>query len=323
MIFKRKKTTANSDKPKNRLLNHLKTGLSRTGTSFNDLFLGEKKIDTDFLYRLEDCLLMSDVGIKASEEIIQQLSQTISRKASNNQATLLATLQRQMQTLLQPGEQPLNIDGDKKPFVILVVGVNGAGKTTTISKLAQRLKNQGKQVMLAAGDTFRAAAIEQLQTWGNRHAIDVIAQASGADSAAVIFDAINAAKARAVDVLIADTAGRLHTQKNLMAELQKIVRVIHKADANAPHETLLVLDANSGQNALQQVKQFQQAIDISGIVLTKLDGTAKGGIIFAIVAQTELPIRFIGIGEHVEDLQVFNGANFVSALFENIHYDRI
>ena len=323
MILKGKKPTVNTDTNKDGLLERLKTGLSRTGAGFGHLFLGEKKIDADFLQRLEDCLLTADVGIETSENILEQLSKEIPRSASDDQASLLTILQKKMQTLLQPCEQPLNIDDDKKPFIILVVGVNGAGKTTTIGKLAQRLKNEGKRVMLAAGDTFRAAAVEQLQAWGKRHDIDVIAQASGNDSAAVIFDAINAAKARNADVLIADTAGRLHTQTNLMTELQKVVRIIHKADASAPHETLLVLDANSGQNALQQVKQFQQVSKVSGIVLTKLDGTAKGGIIFAVAAQTQLPLRFIGIGERTEDLQVFNATTFVSALFDNIHVDQV
>jgi len=218
--------------------------------------------------------------------------------------------------MLEPSSAPLQIDSSKKPFVILVVGINGAGKTTTIGKLAKRLQNDGKSVMLAAGDTFRAAAVEQLQVWGERNDIPVIAQHSGADSASVIFDAVQAAQARSIDVVIADTAGRLHTQANLMEELKKVKRVMGKLDETAPHEVLLVLDAGTGQNALNQAQQFQQAVDVSGIVLTKLDGTAKGGIIFAIAKKMGLPIRFIGVGEGIDDLRAFHAGEFIDALFE-------
>ena len=322
MIFKRKKQTDAPDNPtKTGMLNRLKTGLSRTSSGLGDLFLGSKQIDADFLQSLEDCLLMADVGIETTEQIITQLTKQISRKELKDQAALVSALHTQMQTLLQPYEQNLSINPAQTPFVILVVGINGAGKTTTIGKLAQRFKNEGKSVMLAAGDTFRAAAVEQLQTWGERHKAPVIAQTSGADSAAVIFDAVQAAKARNIDVLIADTAGRLHTQANLMEELKKVVRVIKKAEPTAPHETLLVLDASSGQNALQQAKKFQIATDVTGVALTKLDGTAKGGIIFAITTHTHLPIRFIGMGEKAEDLYAFNAENFVTALLENIAND--
>lgn len=322
MIFKRKKNTDTSlNIAKNGLFNRLKNGLGRTGASLSDLFLGSKQIDENLLQSLEDCLLMADVGIETTEQIIKQLQQQISRKAISDPAALLNALKTQMQNLLQPSEKILTFPTEKKTFIMLVVGINGAGKTTTIGKLAQRFKQEGKQVMLAAGDTFRAAAVEQLQNWGERHHIPVIAQSSGADSAAVIFDAVQAAKARNIDILIADTAGRLHTQTNLMEELKKVIRVIKKADSSAPHEILLILDASSGQNALQQAKQFQQATNVSGIALTKLDGTAKGGIIFAIAAQLGLPIRFIGIGEKADDLQVFNAADFVNALLKDINSD--
>jgi len=324
MIFKRKNKIPTTDNTKDKsMLARLKSGLSRTGTGLGDLFLGKKQIDADFLQSLEDCLLMADVGIEATEKIIQQLQQQISRHEVNDQTALLIALKKHMQDLLRPAEQTLNIERSGEPFILLVVGVNGAGKTTTIGKLAQLYQNQGKNVMLAAGDTFRAAAVEQLQIWGARHNVPVISQASGTDSAAVIFDAINAAKARNIDILIADTAGRLHTQTNLMEELKKVIRVMQKADPGAPNETLLILDASSGQNALQQAKQFQQATNISGIVLTKLDGTAKGGIIFAIAEHLQLPIRFIGVGEQAADLQPFNAENFVNALLENMTDDQI
>ncbi len=229
----------------------------------------------------------------------------------------MAALREDMQAMLEPSSKPLQIEGDKKPFVILVVGINGAGKTTTIGKLAKRLQNEGKSVMLAAGDTFRAAAVEQLQVWGERNSIPVIAQHSGADSASVIFDAVQAAQARGIDVVIADTAGRLHTQANLMEELKKVKRVMGKLDESAPHEVLLVLDAGTGQNALNQAQQFHAAVEVSGLALTKLDGTAKGGIIFAIARKTGLPIRFIGVGEGIDDLRPFDAREFVDALFES------
>lgn len=310
MIFKRNKT----ENKKPGLFSRLKSGLSRTSENFSDLLLGAKEIDQDFLDELTDTLLMADVGIDATEQLTAQLHQSISRSEVGDQAAVLQSLQQQMIDMLTPVAKPLHIDEQHKPFVILMTGINGAGKTTTIGKLAQRFKSQGKSVMLAAGDTFRAAAVEQLQTWGKRNDVPVIAQASGADSAAVIFDAITAAKARKIDVLIADTAGRLHTQSNLMEELKKVVRVIQKAEPSAPHEVMLVLDASIGQNALQQAKQFKQAVDVSGITLTKLDGTAKGGIIFAIAKQLELPIRYIGVGEQADDLQDFNAEHFVRAL---------
>lgn len=316
MIFKRKKTPDEAT-PKSEskgLFSRLKAGLSRTSDSFGDLLLGEKKIDEDYIEQLEETLLMADVGIEASTKITTDLQKLVTRSNIENSNILKTTLVDSMQTLLQDSEKPLLIDSEKKPYVILVVGVNGAGKTTTIGKLAQRLQHEGKSVMLAAGDTFRAAAVEQLQTWGERHNIPVITQGTGADSAAVIFDAINAAKARDIDVIIADTAGRLHTQNNLMEELKKVARVIKKAAPEAPHETLLVLDAGIGQNAVSQASQFHQTTPLTGLVLTKLDGTAKGGIVFALSEKLKLPIRFIGVGEQAEDLQPFVAKDFIHAL---------
>lgn len=309
MIFKRNKKT---EKPG--LFSRLKSGLSKTGAGLSDVILGAKEIDEDFLEELHDTLLIADVGIETSEKLTANLHKRISRKEVDDQAAVMAALRQEMEQVLATSEQPLQIEDAQKPFVILMIGINGAGKTTTIGKLAKRFKADGKSVMLAAGDTFRAAAVEQLQTWGERNDVPVIAQASGADSAAVIFDAISAAKARKVDVLIADTAGRLHTQSNLMEELKKVVRVIQKAEPTAPHEIMLVLDAGIGQNALQQAIQFNDAVNVSGITLTKLDGTAKGGIIFAIADKLEIPIRFVGVGETSDDLQTFSANEFVEAL---------
>lgn len=311
MIFKRKNKT---DEKKPGLFQRLKSGLSKTSSGLSDVLLGAKQIDEDFLEELNDTLIMADVGIEATEQLTTNLHKQISRKEVENQAAVIATLKQQMQNMLAPVEQPLTLAVDKKPYVILMVGINGAGKTTTIGKLAQRFKQQGQSVMLAAGDTFRAAAVEQLQTWGERNDVPVIAQSGTVDSAAVIFDAIQSATAKQVDVLIADTAGRLHTQSNLMEELKKVVRVIQKAKADAPDEIMLVLDASIGQNALQQAKQFHAAVNVSGITLTKLDGSAKGGIIFAIANQLNIPIRFVGVGEDLDDLQAFNAENFVDAL---------
>lgn len=313
MIFKRK-NKPDTKPEKAGLFSRLKSGLSRTSMGLSDLFLGAKEIDEDFLEELSDTLLMADVGMEATEKLTTNLNKKIARNEVNDQSAVMNALEAEMVGLLTPCEQPLEIDNSHTPYIILMIGINGAGKTTTIGKLAQRFKQQGKSVMLAAGDTFRAAAVEQLQTWGERNDVPVIAQSSGSDTAAVIFDAISAAKARGTDVLIADTAGRLHTQSNLMEELKKIVRVIKKAEACAPHEVMLVLDASIGQNALQQAKQFHQAVDVSGITLTKLDGTAKGGIIFAIADQVKIPIRFIGVGETADDLQDFHATTFVQAL---------
>ncbi|MEL1088078.1 signal recognition particle-docking protein FtsY [Pseudomonas sp. OB66] len=297
----------------------LKQGLSKTSASIGEgmasLFLGRKTIDDDLLDDLETRLLTADVGVEATTLIIQRLTQKVARKELADADALYKSLQAELAAMLKPVEQPLKIASQNKPFVILVVGVNGAGKTTTIGKLAKKLQLEGKKVMLAAGDTFRAAAVEQLQVWGERNKIPVIAQHTGADSASVIFDAVQAAKARGIDVLIADTAGRLHTKDNLMEELKKVRRVIGKLDADAPHEVLLVLDAGTGQNAINQAKQFNQTVELTGLALTKLDGTAKGGVIFALAKQFGLPIRYIGVGEGIDDLRTFEAEPFVQALF--------
>lgn len=297
----------------------LKQGLSKTSASIGEgmasLFLGKKLIDDELLEDIETRLLTADVGVEATSVIIQNLTQKVARKQLADADALYKSLQAELASMLKPVEQPLKITSQNKPFVILVVGVNGAGKTTTIGKLAKKLQLEGKKVMLAAGDTFRAAAVEQLQVWGERNKIPVIAQHTGADSASVIFDAVQAAKARGIDVLIADTAGRLHTKDNLMEELKKVRRVISKLDADAPHEVLLVLDAGTGQNAINQAKQFNQTVELTGLALTKLDGTAKGGVIFALAKQFGLPIRYIGVGEGIDDLRTFEAEPFVQALF--------
>jgi fused signal recognition particle receptor len=297
----------------------LKQGLSKTSASIGEgmasLFLGKKVIDDDLLDEIETRLLTADVGVEATSAIVQNLTQKVARKQLADADALYKSLQEELAALLRPVEQPLKVQAQNKPYVILVVGVNGAGKTTTIGKLAKKLQQEGKKVMLAAGDTFRAAAVEQLQVWGERNQIPVIAQHTGADSASVIFDAVQAAKARGVDVLIADTAGRLHTKDNLMEELKKVRRVIGKLDAEAPHEVLLVLDAGTGQNAISQAKYFNQSVELTGLALTKLDGTAKGGVIFALAKQFNIPIRFIGVGEGIDDLRTFEAEPFVKALF--------
>ncbi|OOE11150.1 signal recognition particle-docking protein FtsY [Stutzerimonas degradans] len=297
----------------------LRQGLSKTSASIGEgmasLFLGKKAIDDDLLEELETRLLTADVGVEATGVIMQNLTRRVSRKELADSGALYKALQEELASLLQPVEQPLIIDSQARPYVILVVGVNGVGKTTTIGKLARKLQQEGKKVMLAAGDTFRAAAVEQLQVWGERNNIAVIAQHTGADSASVIFDAVQAAKARGIDVLIADTAGRLHTKDNLMEELKKVRRVIGKLDETAPHEVLLVLDAGTGQNAINQTRQFNQAVELTGLALTKLDGTAKGGVIFALAKQFGTPIRYIGVGEGIDDLRTFEAGAFVRALF--------
>jgi fused signal recognition particle receptor len=298
----------------------LKTRLSRTRSSFAEgvanLVLGRKVIDDTLLEELETQLLLADVGVEATQQIIGDLTARVARKQLADPQALLTALREDLLAILEPCSHPLAIVPERKPFVILMVGVNGVGKTTTIGKLARRFRDSGRSVMLAAGDTFRAAAVEQLQVWGQRNGIPVIAQPSGSDPASVIYDALQSAQAREIDVLIADTAGRLHTQANLMEELKKIQRVIGKLDPTAPHETMLVVDAGTGQNALNQAIQFHQALGLSGITLTKLDGTAKGGIIFAIATRLGMPIRYIGVGESAEDLRDFDAAEFVDALFE-------
>lgn len=305
--------------PAGGFLARMKAGLSKTsanlGEGMANMFLGEKDIDDELLEELETRLLMADVGIEAATLIMESLQQRVRRRQLSNRKALYRALQDELEALLADVAKPMVITPEKQPFVILVVGVNGVGKTTTIGKLAKRLQGEGRSVMLAAGDTFRAAAVEQLQVWGERNNIQVVAQHTGADSASVIFDALQAAKARGVDVLIADTAGRLHNKDNLMDELKKVKRVMAKLDTDAPHEILLVLDAGTGQNAISQTKLFDQAVGLSGLVLTKLDGTAKGGVIFALAKQFGLPIRFIGVGEKIDDLRPFTASEFVKALF--------
>lgn len=297
----------------------LKTQLARTRTGLGGLLdnlqIGQKAIDEDLLEEIEASLLMADVGIDVTTKVINRLTQNLERQQLRDSTALTLALKQELLGILEPCNQPLKIPKQDKPFVILVVGVNGVGKTTTIGKLAKRLKAQGHSVMLAAGDTFRAAAVEQLQTWGERNDIHVVAQHTGADSASVIYDGIQSAQSKSVDVLIADTAGRLHTKSNLMEELKKVKRIMSKLDETAPHEVLLVLDAGTGQNALSQAKLFNETIGLTGLVLTKLDGTAKGGVIFALAKQSGIPIRFIGVGEGIDDLQDFNAENFVEALF--------
>jgi fused signal recognition particle receptor len=300
------------------LFGRLKERLSKTSSKltsgFASLILGKKTIDDDLLEELETQLLTADLGIDATQTIINDLTQRVARKQLGDAVALFSALRDDMVDILEPSSLPLVIPEKEGPYVILMVGINGVGKTTTIGKLAKQFQSQGKSVMLAAGDTFRAAAVEQLQVWGDRNNIPVISQHSGADSASVIFDALQAAKARNTDILIADTAGRLHTQSNLMEELKKVKRVMAKLDVEAPHEIMLVLDAGTGQNALSQAVQFNEAVGVTGITLTKLDGTAKGGIIFAIAKKTGLPIRYIGVGETIDDLRPFKADEFVDAL---------
>ena len=308
-----------SDKPLG-LMARLRAGLARTRANLSDalgdLLGGSRQIDDDLLEDIETLLLTADVGVDATRRIIADLTARVRRKELADPAALSSALREQLAAILHRIEAPDSRPAPGRPLVILMVGINGAGKTTTIGKLARRYKDAGHSVMLAAGDTFRAAAVEQLQTWGERNAIPVIAQATGADSASVIYDALEAATARRIDVLIADTAGRLHTKTNLMDELAKITRVMKKIDPDAPHEVMLVVDAGNGQNALNQAVEFHSAVGLTGITLTKLDGTAKGGIIFAIADRLGVPIRFIGVGEGIEDLRPFDADEFVKALFE-------
>jgi fused signal recognition particle receptor len=303
-----------------RLFDRLRSQLGKTrsglGGALASLALGRKTIDRDLLEQIEEQLLMADLGVGTTSAITRDLTASLERHELADWDVLNARLRSHLHAIVQPCSSPLRIPDGVRPFVILVVGVNGVGKTTTIGKLAKRLHDQGHSVMLAAGDTFRAAAVEQLQQWGERNQIEVIAQQSGADSASVIYDAVQAARARKVDVLIADTAGRLHTKSNLMEELRKIKRIIAKLDASAPHEVLLVVDAGTGQNAISQTKLFNEAVGLTGLALTKLDGTAKGGVIFALANEFGIPIRFIGIGEGIDDLQDFDADKFIAALFE-------
>lgn len=306
------------EKPKSPgFFSRLKSGLSKTRSQLTsgiaDLVLGSKQIDDDLLEEIETQLLMADVGVEATRKIIDDLTDKAERKELKDPEALMERLRELLSEIVAPCSAPLAIE--KKPFVILMVGVNGVGKTTTIGKLAKKFQNEGKSVMLAAGDTFRAAAVEQLQVWGERNNIHVTAQHTGADSASVVFDALQAAQSRDIDVLIADTAGRLHTKSNLMDELAKVVRVMQKIDPSAPHETMLVVDAGTGQNALSQAEHFNKAVGLSGISITKLDGTAKGGVVFALADKLSIPIRFIGVGEGIDDLRPFDSQDFIEALF--------
>lgn len=323
-MFKFRKK-ASSDEPKTSWSSRLKNGLKKTRQKFSEnvsnLFLGKKNIDDELFEELETLLLSADVGVDATQKILDTLTDKVKRKELADVEALFKSLKKILLDMLAPCEAPLAID--KKPFVLLMVGVNGAGKTTSIAKIAHYYQQQNHKIMLAAGDTFRAAAVEQLQVWGERNNVSVIAQQSGADSASVIFDGMQAARAKSVDLLIADTAGRLHTQDHLMAELEKIKRVIGKQDETAPHEVMLVIDAGMGQNALRQAEQFNDAIGLTGITITKLDGTARGGIVFAIAEKMKLPIRFIGVGEAIEDLKPFHAQEYVDALFEKSTTEKV
>ncbi len=324
-MFRRKDRTQNlsdqtDSRPRGRF-GRLRNALSRTRTGLSaritELFTAQRAVSVDLVEEIEDLLLSADVGVAATTQIVTDLSQRLARKQLADSEAVFSALRDNMLAILEPVSQPLAVPAaGPQPFVILMVGVNGTGKTTTIGKLASRLRTDGRSVLLAAGDTFRAAAIEQLQAWGERVGAPVMAQQIGTDSASVVYDAVHSAKARGIDVLIADTAGRLHTQLNLMEELKKVRRVIGKLDPSAPHETLLVVDAGTGQNALTQARQFYQAVQVSGIALTKLDGTAKGGIVLAIARELALPIRFIGVGEAADDLRPFDALEFVEALLE-------
>lgn len=302
---------------KKNLFSRLSKGLSKTRQKFTDqlasLILGKKSIDAELLEDLESLLISADIGITATQQIINDLTQRINRQQLKDPQMLWQALEEELLQIILPCEQSLDVTTDR-PFVILMIGINGAGKTTTIGKLAQHFKHQGLSVMLAAGDTFRAAAVEQLQAWGERNQIPVISQASGSDSASVLYDAVKAAQARNIDILLADTAGRLHNKDHLLEELKKIKRVLSKADPKTPQETILVLDAGIGQNAINQALEFHKALGITSLIITKLDGTAKGGVVFSIAKQLALPIRYIGVGEKLEDLRPFKAKEFIDAL---------
>ncbi len=324
MVFGKGKKQTSSDptKPQSNagLFARLKEGLGKTRANFTRglgaLLGSHQRIDEELFDELEAQLLQADVGAEVTGNVLNRLRAAMKASKLREPADVVRCLETEMGSLLLPVSQPLRVDPAHKPFVILMVGINGAGKTTTIGKLARQFRDQGLSVMLAAGDTFRAAAVEQLQEWGRRNDIPVVSQHSGADAASVVFDALQSAQARGIDVLLADTAGRLHTQSNLMEELKKIKRVLAKLDASAPHEVMLVLDAGTGQNAVNQARQFHAAVGLTGITLTKLDGTAKGGVLLAIAQSLGVPIRFIGIGEGIEDLRVFQAQDFVTALLE-------
>ena len=312
--FFKKNKNSEELKSKPSLKDRLFKSKKRLGDGLSSLLIGKKKIDDELLEDLEMLLISSDIGIHTTDKIIETVRKKASRKELKDSDSIYELIKIELESILVE-DNLLKITGDKT-FVILVVGIDGAGKTTTIGKLAKLFQSEGKSVMLAAGDTFRAAAVEQLQVWGERNKIPVIAQKTGADAASVVYDAYQSAMAKNIDILIADTAGRLHTQDNLMQELEKIKRVLKKHNENAPHETLLVIDGGSGQNAIQQATEFHKSIELSGLAITKLDGTAKGGVLFAISDTLNLPIRFIGVGEGIEDLKPFNSKDFIDALFE-------
>ncbi|MGQ4002692.1 signal recognition particle-docking protein FtsY [Francisellaceae bacterium CB299] len=301
------------------LFSRLQSGLSKTAgklsSGLNTILMGQKIVDEELLEEIEMQLLTADIGVEATDEIVNHLRDKVARNELQTVEKLNDIIKEKLAEILKPSEQPLEIDSQNTPHVILVVGVNGVGKTTTIGKLTKKLQLQGKSVMLAAGDTFRAAAVEQLREWGDRNNTQVVYQKEGADSASVVYDAVSSAKAKGVDVLIADTAGRLHNKDNLMQELKKVIKVIKKVDETAPHEVMLVLDATTGGNALSQAEAFNDLVNLTGITITKLDGTAKGGVVFSIANKMNKPIRFIGVGEKIDDLQVFNASDFTEALF--------
>ncbi len=322
MLLKRRKSQSPDEPSRPRgLMGRLRTALTRTRGALVDgiasLLAGGRPLDATLVEEIETVLLSADVGIEATERIVTGLRERVKRDQADGTQAVLDSLREDMLAILQPVAQPLALPANPpRPFAILMVGINGAGKTTSIGKLAHRFRQAGQSVMLAAGDTFRAAAIEQLQTWGERNEVPVISQHTGADAASVIYDGLHSAQARDIDVFIADTAGRLHTQAGLMEELKKVRRVMGKLDGSAPHETLLVIDAGTGQNALTQAREFHDAIGVSGIIVTKLDGTAKGGIVFAIAERLGIPIRFVGVGEGLDDLRDFDAGEFVDSLLQ-------
>ena len=329
MFFRKKKvsediqeTTQKTAPEENKgLFSRLQSGLSKTAgklsSGLNTILMGRKIVDEELLEEIEMQLLTADIGVEATDDIVNHLRDKVARNELQTVEKLNEIIKEKLTEILKPSEQPLTIDAQNTPYVILVVGVNGVGKTTTIGKLTKKLQLQGKSVLLAAGDTFRAAAVEQLREWGDRNNTQVIYQKEGADSASVIYDAVSSAKAKGVDVLIADTAGRLHNKDHLMQELKKVIKVIKKVDSTAPHEVMLILDATTGGNALSQAEAFNDLVNITGITITKLDGTAKGGVVFSIAKKMNKPIRFVGVGEKIDDLQVFNAKNFTEALFTN------
>ena len=320
-FFSRKKN--DTQKPENDLAQNkdsitsrLRNALKRTRSGLEDIFAGKREINAEFLEDLESSLIMADIGTQTTDEIIQSLTQSLNRNELKDIDSVKQALRTFLISSLKANAAENNISNSEKPYVIFVVGVNGVGKTTTIGKLANNFKKEGKRILLAAGDTYRAAAVEQLQIWGNRVDVPVVAQQTGADSASVIYDAIESARAKDIDVVIADTAGRLHNKDNLMEELAKIKRVASKLSDNAPNEVLLVLDAATGQNALSQMSEFHKAVDVTGLVLTKLDGTAKGGILISLAKQFPVDIKYIGVGEGIDDLKIFEAELFVDALID-------